>query len=93
MKYKPCCGRRCLLGNCETRESGGCYCVCQLVDHINTLEQLIKREIVSPNVWFGSKEDTEKYYRENKEKCDKYIAEAPALLEKAKKRLKKYEID
>jgi hypothetical protein len=32
MKYKPCCGRRCLLYRCETQESGGCSCVCRLVD-------------------------------------------------------------
>jgi hypothetical protein len=31
-KYKPCCGRRCPLGNCETREEGGCYCLCRLKD-------------------------------------------------------------
>lgn len=32
IKYKPCCAKRCLLGNCETRDSGGCYCVCSLKD-------------------------------------------------------------
>lgn len=30
--YTPCCNTVCLLGNCETRENGGCYCVCRLKD-------------------------------------------------------------
>lgn len=32
-KYKPCCGRRCLLGICQTRAEGGCYCLCRLKDY------------------------------------------------------------
>lgn len=32
MKYKPCCDLRCLLSKCETRDCGGCYCVCRLKD-------------------------------------------------------------
>lgn len=30
MKYKPCCDIRCLVGNCQIREAGGCVCVCRL---------------------------------------------------------------
>ena len=41
MKYKPCCGRRCVLGNCPTQASGGCYCLCSLKDHESQLEDLI----------------------------------------------------
>lgn len=41
LKYKPCCGRRCLNFTCETRENGGCYCLCRLIDYIHTLEDII----------------------------------------------------
>jgi hypothetical protein len=41
MKYKPCCGTRCLLGNCDTREAGGCYCVCRLVDAKHSCEKVL----------------------------------------------------
>jgi hypothetical protein len=41
MKYKPCCSKRCLLGRCEIRENGGCYCLCSLKDHENTLLSLL----------------------------------------------------
>jgi len=92
MKYKPCCGSRCLLGYCETRENGGCYCVCRLIDHIHTLEGLINGDIVSPFIWFGDKKKQEEYYEKNKEECDKYINQSPKLLEKAKEKLKFYEI-
>jgi hypothetical protein len=39
--YKPCCDKRCLLVNCETRNKGGCYCVCALVDAESTLTKLL----------------------------------------------------
>lgn len=41
MKYKSCCGRRCLLGSCETRDVGGCYCVCCLKDLESSLTNII----------------------------------------------------
>lgn len=42
MKYKSCCTSRCLLGTCETRDNGGCYCVCRLKDHEKTQLSLIE---------------------------------------------------
>ena len=31
-KYNGCCDKVCALGYCETRELGGCYCLCRLKD-------------------------------------------------------------
>jgi hypothetical protein len=42
VKYKPCCGRRCLVHGCKIREAGGCYCVCRLMDSINTFNTVIE---------------------------------------------------
>lgn len=42
MKYKPCCGRRCLLASCKTREAGGCYCLCRLKDMEGSLISMLK---------------------------------------------------
>lgn len=90
MKYKSCCNRRCLLANCVTRESGGCYCVCSIMDHILTLEDLINGTRVSAFIYFGDLDTQESFYEKNKESCDKYINEAPKLLEEAQEKLNKY---
>lgn len=42
VKYKPCCDKRCMLFDCETREDGGCYCLCRLKDFEETLASLIE---------------------------------------------------
>ncbi len=42
MKYKPCCSSRCLLGTCETRDNGGCYCVCRWKDAESTCISLLE---------------------------------------------------
>lgn len=31
-----------MLGHCETREDGGCYCVCLLKDAENNIERLLE---------------------------------------------------
>ena len=36
-KYKPCCDLKCLNGRCETRENGGCYCLCRMIDRESSL--------------------------------------------------------
>ena len=41
IKYKKCCDKICALRLCETRESGGCYCLCRLKD----LEQDLMDEL------------------------------------------------
>ncbi len=46
MLYKPCCGRTCLLGGCDTRDAGGCYCVCRLIDGINMHKKLLAGKAV-----------------------------------------------
>lgn len=42
IKYKPCCSRRCMLGSCATREAGGCYHTCGLVDAEKTCLSLME---------------------------------------------------
>lgn len=44
MKYKPCCDSVCLLSYCETREAGGCYCVCRIKDSESSLISELKGE-------------------------------------------------
>ena len=87
MKYKPCCDRRCLLGCCEIREAGGCYCVCRLKDHECSLERALEGTV-------SIKNDSFIYIP------GKYIAldedEKKDVLEKLKKvreKLKEYEIE
>ena len=46
VRYKACCNTTCLVSRCETREAGGCYCVCRLVDQIHNLEQVIEGVVV-----------------------------------------------
>lgn len=92
MKYAPCCNSICLLSHCETRESGGCYCVCLINDHINSLQKLINGESVAPFIFFEDKSLEKIFYDKNKNTCDKYINEAPLMMQKAKEILKKYEI-
>lgn len=41
-QYTLCCNSVCLLGNCKTREAGGCYCVCRLKDAESSCISLIE---------------------------------------------------
>jgi hypothetical protein len=41
-KYNPCCDRRCLVYGCKTKETGGCYCVCRLIDAKNDYERILE---------------------------------------------------
>ena|ERR1700691_974357 len=87
MKYKPCCGHKCMLANCEISEAGGCYCICRLVDYIEDIEDVLSGEMIYQNGAFifhpkGKKKKPEKSIEiEMKEK-----------LEKARARLKKFEL-
>ncbi len=86
-KYKPCCGRRCLLGSCETRESGGCYCLCRLKDHENTLNDLLSGKVFQKDVGI--------IYIPNKTQIPLTGEEREEIikkLEKLKIKLKEYEI-
>ena len=40
-KYKPCCGRRCLVLGCKSQEAGACYCLCRLIDQEFTIKALL----------------------------------------------------
>ena len=99
-KYKPCCGKRCLLGNCKHRESGACYCCCRLLHEINELQSVISGITLYDGrcfVFFPSKESREenlnKWCDEDKEKNRIFREiEAPKLLEEYLEDLKKYEI-
>jgi hypothetical protein len=87
MKYKPCCGKRCMLGNCKTREDGGCYCLCHLKDHeamiLSLLDGTSKRYgdgiIFNPNVEAIPLEGDEKEKTQEE-------------LEKVKLQIKEYEV-
>ena len=93
MKYKPCCGRKCLNGYCEIRDNGGCYCACRLSDYINTLKKLIDGTQVHANMYFPDPIATQQFYEKNKEECDRHISKAPIELEKALIEFKKYELE
>lgn len=41
MKYKTCCARRCMVHGCDTKDNGGCYCLCRLKDREHTLLSLL----------------------------------------------------
>jgi hypothetical protein len=41
IKYKSCCDQKCLLGRCNIRDNGGCYCACRLKDLIEHLKSVI----------------------------------------------------
>jgi hypothetical protein len=49
MKYKPCCDRRCLVHDCEEKESGGCYCVCRLMIAKNQCEMFLEGTVFKQN--------------------------------------------
>lgn len=87
MKYKPCCNRRCLLGHCETREAGGCHCVCYLKDAEHTIESLIDGRTykVGDGIIFDPRRPRKPLEGERKD-------EALKQLEEIKSRLKEYEI-
>ncbi len=93
MKYKPCCQKRCLVHACEIRASGGCYCVCRLMDHIRMLERTISGDVISQCIIFGDKKSQQDYYERNKEECDKWKEEARERLKEAREELKNYEND
>ena len=92
-RYKPCCQKRCLLANCETRDAGGCSCVCDLVDVIHNLEMVIEGIIVGQGcIYFPDSERRESFLnsmdeeRRKKENHYRYV-EAPEHLKKCKERL------
>ncbi len=96
MKYKPCCKRRCLLGSCEIRESGGCYCVCRLVDNINIMKGVIDGTILDHGCLFIPDEEKRKEYlnRKSEEEREKQLyyrnVEAPEILIKLQNSLESY---
>lgn len=38
---------QCLLGHCEIRDKGGCYCACRYHDYISSLKRLIDGTAIS----------------------------------------------
>lgn len=100
MKYKPCCNLYCLMLNCETRENGGCACVCKIKIQENLLNGHINGTIFFIN---GASIYVAEHYREEflsklsyeqKEENKLYREEkAPKELEKVKKELKKYIVE
>lgn len=88
MKYKACCGMRCLVAGCEINENGGCYCACRLSDRISLLEGVIKGKTLHRGcVYYPSIEARNENYNRlsderKKEEDDFMTIEAPQLLEK-----------
>ncbi len=85
-KYKPCCSNRCLLGNCETRDDGGCYCLCRLKDSEHNLMNVLEGRtclknglfIYSPNIIpkpieGEEKEKIEKRLQDVRDKIKEYL--------------------
>jgi hypothetical protein len=99
MKYKPCCGRRCLLANCQTRDNGGCYCVCRIKDNIEILESTIRGEMLEMGSLFipsvEKREEYKKNMAEERREADRKFREeeAPVLLMELKNKLKEYILD
>ncbi len=91
--YKSCCNRRCLLGTCKVRDAGGCYCVCLLVDQINTLESCISGiHLDYGGIYIPDEEKRKSYYekksQEEKDKQEHFRnVDAPLILDKLKKKL------
>lgn len=78
VKYKPCCDIRCLLGGCEIRDNGGCYCACRLDGHIANLKRCIDGKVFHKgsvyiadheSYWNGLSEDKKKEELEYREYC------------------------
>jgi hypothetical protein len=103
--YKPCCESTCLLGKCDTREAGGCYCICRLVDRINGLKRCINpgengRDIyysTGAAIYYPTKELFEQAHKalspEELQFFDNYrLVVAPKLLEVAEHELETYKI-
>ncbi len=64
--YKPCCELACLVAGCKTRESGGCYCLCKLIDKKNDLtsNSIIAKTVFNNRggeIYFSDQEKAEKY--------------------------------
>jgi hypothetical protein len=98
MKFKACCAYQCALGGCETRENGGCYCLCRLFDRLHALENVIEgKQFVLPSggsVYYAEEEDRKRFYQNNKEMVDEFkINKAPKLLEEVKSKIKEYEME
>lgn len=100
MKYKPCCGRRCMVAKCETKEQGACYCICRMHDSLRNLESIVEGRTLYDGI--GMQYIPDDAYRQkifhswSLEKQDifkKFQKEAPTLIEKYKAKLKEYEID
>lgn len=87
MRYKACCNSVCLIGNCKTRDAGGCYCVCRLKDYEDTLLSVLE----GSSFWEGGGfiyEPARCRPPEGEEK-EKTLAE----LQKVREKLKDYEIN
>ena len=94
MKYKPCCDRRCLKGNCQTRDHGGCYCVCRIIDAIGGLELAVEgRMVAGGSVYIPDTAERLAYIERHKaQEIDFRENVAPQLLRDYKNKLKEYYI-
>lgn len=96
MKYKPCCGYVCLNAICETRDAGGCYCVCRKVDAINRLKDTIEGTLVGRGcVYIPDPEKRAAFlekmsHEERALERDYVVKEAPHCLKELEEQLEDY---
>lgn len=96
MKYKPCCGRTCLSAVCETRDSGGCYCICRKIDEINCLKATLEGTFVARGcVYIPDPEKRAEFLNnmsqeERSLEGDYLVNEAPRMLKELEEQLKEY---
>ncbi len=81
MKYKPCCDIRCLLNDCKTKQQGACYCLCELFDHISTVQDAINGDAIYYKSGIVRRGGTQEYI---KELYDNLTEEAKDLIEHLK---------
>jgi len=100
MKYKPCCGKRCMVAGCKTKEQGACYCICRMHDQISHLESIIEGRTIYDGIVMQYIPDNayrqkvlDSWTEVEKETLRLFKLEAPSLILKFKKKLKEFEIE
>ena len=100
MKYKPCCGKRCMVLGCETKEQGACYCICRMHDQISHLESIIEGSTLYDGIGMQyipddqfRKKVFDSWSIEKQETYRDFQKGSPLLIEKFKEKLKEFEIE
>lgn len=100
VRYKACCGATCMVAGCETKDAGGCYCVCRLMDAKNSLEMIIDGKMLTyrgGQIWIPDEKSRSDEFEnwsldDQNEHIDYRVNIAPQLLQETIAKLKEYEI-